>query len=103
MIAHRLSFVDGKEYPALADVRNLKSITKEAKDYLAKDDGVKGMVALGILVGNFVTAMIANLFVNFSRPAVRTRVFSNKAEAIRWLSKFVKDGKQEVVTKSTLL
>lgn len=33
VVKQRLIVADGKEYPALADVRGMKSVSKEARDY----------------------------------------------------------------------
>ena len=39
IVRQRLSFQNGNDYSSLADIRNIKSVSKEARDYFAKHDG----------------------------------------------------------------
>ena len=85
MVEFRLIFSAGKSYPFFADVREVKMINKEARDYFASSEGIKGIIATAVFVDNFVSKTIGNFFINFSRPAIPTRIFSNRSEAINWL------------------
>lgn len=88
IVQERLLFYDGKEYPTLADIRDANSFTKEARDYFAKE-GTKGIRALAIITGNYLTVITANLFITFSRPIIPTKVFNAKEQAMKWLNRFV--------------
>lgn len=88
IVKERLSRFGHKKYPVLADIRGLKYATKEARDYFAKE-GVEGMSALAILMGNYVTVVTANLFISFSKPLVPTRAFRTREAALKWLKQFV--------------
>lgn len=87
MVRERLRLLNGRTYPFLADVRQLKLATKEARDYFAKE-GVKGMTALAILIGNPLTVIMANLFITFSKPLVPTKAFRTREQAVKWLQQF---------------
>lgn len=89
IVKQRLSAFAGKNYPVLLDGRGVKLISKEARDYLAKGDGMKGVTALALLPGNHLTVIMANLFVTFSRPTVPTKIFITKEAALKWLRQFI--------------
>ena len=89
IVLDKLEAFQGKSYPVLMDVRNIRSVSKEAFDHFASDDGVQGLRALAILVSSPLTEMIANLFMVFSKPQIPTRVFRTKELAVKWLNKYV--------------
>lgn len=89
MVSDRLACFNGHTYPVLADVRNIRAVSKEARDYFAGPEGVKGISALAILTGGFLTVVTANLFMRFSRPPIPTKVFKTKEQAVRWLNQVV--------------
>lgn len=89
IVRDRLELFNGKSYPSLADVRELKYVSKEARDYFAKQ-GTEGITALAIVTGSYLTVVIANLFLTFSKPKMPTRAFKTKEQALKWLQQFVK-------------
>lgn len=91
IVAHRLEASEGRSFVALADVRGIKVSTKEARDYFAKE-GTKGLTALAILTGNYLTAAMSNFYIKFSKPKIPTRVFKTREEALKWLRQFIKEG-----------
>jgi hypothetical protein len=88
LVVERLKYYAGKSYPTLADVRMAKLFTSEARDFLAKGDAIKGIPALAILVGNYFSVLMANLFMRFSKPEIPTKVFRTKEQAVKWLNEF---------------
>lgn len=89
IIKERLSFFEGKSYPVLLNGRGVKLMTKEARDFLAKGDAMKGVIALAILPGSYLTIIMANLFIKFSKPTVPTKVFKTRENATAWLQEFI--------------
>lgn len=85
MVKERLSVFNNNNYPVLVDARYIKYATKEARDHFAKEDGVKGITALAILIGNYLTATMANLYIKFSKPPIQTKVFNTRDQAVKWL------------------
>jgi hypothetical protein len=89
IVKDRLAVFGGKRYPVLIVGNGGTPImSKEARDFFARGDGVKGFKALAIVVDNFLFKILGNLFVNFSNPQVETKIFSDKEEAKVWLKQF---------------
>lgn len=88
IVKERLTLFAGKTYPVLVDARHVKVVTPEARRYFAKE-GVEGMSALAVVVGNFVSVIGGNLFMQFSKNRVPTKLFRTKDQALKWLSQFV--------------
>ena len=86
LIENRLSFMDGKPAYALIDFTNVKSVTKEARDYMNKPEGgLRGILAGAFLSNNVVATMFINLYLKVSKPPVPARFFTNREEALKWL------------------
>jgi len=79
----------GERYVVLADIRNLKSISNEARQYFAGRQSEELHNALAILVGSTATRLIANFFINFHKPGRPTRVFTDERKAVKWLKQFL--------------
>ncbi len=86
VVQQRLSFQNGNDYSSLADVRYIKSVSKEARDYFAKQD--KGLIASAILGENPLSNMIINMFLTFSKPRIPAKAFQDKENALKWLNQF---------------
>jgi hypothetical protein len=89
IVKQRLEYFNGESYPCIVDIRAIEMITKEARDYFAKGDAIKGIPAGALLVESYVTKLISNLFIRFSRPSMPTKAFTSEEEAIKWLKQFV--------------
>lgn len=85
----RITFLNGRIYPAFVDLRSVRFVTKEARNYFAQNAGIKGLKALAILVGNRLTVFIANFYLKLDKPKVPTKVFRTKEQAMNWLEQFV--------------
>lgn len=92
LVRERLEVYNGKSYPTLADIRPVKLFTKEARDYMAKGDAIKGIPAGAILIGNYISVLTSNLFLHFSKPQMPVKAFSIRDEAVKWLGQFVEKG-----------
>jgi hypothetical protein len=77
-----------KPYPVIIDLHNLKSITKEARDFLAKGKAVESVIAIALISRTNLHKIIGNLYLTFSKPSVPTKLFNNKNEAIAWIKQF---------------
>ncbi|PWA04384.1 DUF7793 family protein [Flavobacterium psychrotolerans] len=86
LVNDRLDYFKGNSYNVLIDVTNLKSITKEAREYMSSPDwGLKGISGGAFLSKNIVTNVILNLFISINKPTVPAKFFTKKDEALRWL------------------
>ncbi|NJM25550.1 MAG: hypothetical protein HC859_08705 [Bacteroidia bacterium] len=88
LIRSRLEFCDGKPMYVLIDFTNVKSVTKEARDYMnSPDGGLKGVLGGAFLSANVVATLFINLFLKVSPPVVPAKFFTNRVDALVWLQK----------------
>ena len=82
----RIGFCGGSTYPHLFDIRKVRKMSKEARDFIAQDNELISVSAM--LVSSSVVKMIANFFVQVNPPKIRTKAFTDKNQACRWLWHF---------------
>ncbi|MFY9310750.1 MAG: hypothetical protein WAQ28_17015 [Bacteroidia bacterium] len=87
---HRLQIQKGKSFPLLSNIKSIKSSTKQARDYMASEEGCQGVVAAAVLIDSPLGSMIGNFFISISRPYVTTKIFTDDSDAKKWLAQFVK-------------
>lgn len=76
----------GEVRPLLVDFKNMKSQTKECRDYFAKDPAhMKTHSAAALVVNSALTRMIANFFIGLNKAARPVRLFDDRASALKWL------------------
>ena len=90
IVKTRLEFIDYKPKLTLALNQGVISMTKEARDYLASDEGVRGCIAGAIVLDSPVGSFLGNFYLLVSKPKVPARIFTKNEDAIKWLSKFRK-------------
>ncbi|WCL81955.1 hypothetical protein PPO43_02425 [Saprospira sp. CCB-QB6] len=66
----------------LTDIRKLKSISREVREYMKEHSTV---TAVAILVNSGLSMMVSNLFINISRPPYLARAFRKESAALKWL------------------
>lgn len=49
-------------------------------------------IAEAILVETTANRLMANVYVNYNKPRIPTKIFTNEEEAIKWLKSFEIDG-----------
>ena len=84
-VAYRVKLFGDKDYPIIVSIKNVKHITKEARDYLASKDGCSKTKAVAIFIDSIVMSVIANFFLQINKPLVPTKLFTDKISAIEWL------------------
>ena len=84
IVNDRIKFQDYKDFPILADFRRVKSINKEAREYLAKS-GSKNVTACAVLTDSPVNRIMLNFYLKIDKPVTPTRMFSSNDEALEWL------------------
>ena len=85
-----LEVSEGKTYPLLVNLKEIKSISKEARDHFSMKDITQEVSAIGILIKSHVSIIIGNFFIGISKPTVPTQLFKNEEKAIAWLKQFSK-------------
>lgn len=86
-VAARLSLCEGISYPLLIDMRGIKSVTREAREYLA-GEGARLVKAGALIVGSPLNKALGNIFLWVNKPKVPTRLFTDEKEAKEWLKEF---------------
>ena len=90
IVKDRLDFSEGKKYPIFIDFTNLKSATKEAREYMnSKEGGLNGILAGAFLSKSLATTVLVNLYLRINKPEVPARFFTTKEEAINWLNELI--------------
>lgn len=87
LVVERLKFKKGVSYPSLFDITQVKSSTKEARDFLARE-GNKLVTASAILTKSPMLRMMANFFIKVNKPLNPTQMFTDEEAAIQWLQQF---------------
>jgi len=87
-IEARIEFTKGKPHLFLCDLTPVKSATKEARDFSSKDIGIQGITAGALIVNSSVSKIIGNFFLSINKPSAPAKLFTDKAEALKWLQQF---------------
>jgi len=88
IIEDRLKVSSGVSYPCLADIRNLKRVNDDAREYLAGEEACQLITALAVLTNTPIQNLFANFYLKFNKPKVKTMLFTDKEKALRWLELF---------------
>ena len=72
----------------LCDYSNLKSQTKECRNYYASREVAKMTKACAIISSSVFGRMLANFYMGLNKPQTPTRFFTDKNEAILWLNTY---------------
>ena len=66
----------------LSDIRKLKSMSREVREYMKEHSTV---TAVAVLVNSGLSMMVSNLFINISRPPYVAKAFQKESAALKWL------------------
>src|SRR5687768_8624108 len=88
IVETRYEITDGETYPVIIDISNIKSVTKEARVYLSQGKAVEKISAAALFTNSLVARIVANFFLGFNRPNIPIRIFTNKAEALKWAKQY---------------
>ncbi len=78
----------GKKCPFLADLRGVKSASREVRQYYAGEAAARAAAAAAILVGSPISRMIGSFFLGLNKPGIPVRLFASESEATEWLKGF---------------
>lgn len=88
VLKQRLIVCDGKTYPVLADIRNVKSVTSPARIFFSKPESNILLSAGALLVNNIFQETIGNIFIYLNKPPIPSKLFRKESDAVRWLNTF---------------
>lgn len=95
LIENRLDYSEQRPVYTLIDFTNVKSVTKEARDFMnSPEGGLKGLLGGAFLSNNVVGTLFINLYLKVSHPVIPAKFFTNKNEALTWLKKIKAEKKQ---------
>jgi len=69
----------------LVDTRNVKSISREAREYFAGHEATSCTAAMALIVDSWINKTMGNFFISVSKPQFPTRLFSSETESLSWL------------------
>jgi len=67
-----------------SDFSNLRSFTKEARDY-AEVHGQEFLCATAVIINSHITKFILNTFMRLKRADIPLQAFTSRTEAVKWL------------------
>jgi hypothetical protein len=97
LVRNRVEFSQDEPHYVVIDFTNVRSVTKEARDYMNRlDGGLKGILGGAFLSNNVVATLFINLYLKVNNPAIPARYFTSRGEAVKWLNK-IKSEKPQLV------
>ena len=88
IVASRLSFIENPSIPILILNQGIIKMDKEARDYLASAEGIAGLKCAAILLNSDFISITVNFFLKVTKPKLLVKTFTDKQEALTWLSGF---------------
>jgi hypothetical protein len=77
-------------YPMLVNLREIKSISKEARDHFSMQNRAPGVAAIAMFIKSPVSRIIGNFFLGLNRSVVPAKLFTNEEKAVAWLKQYRK-------------
>ncbi|MES2799916.1 MAG: hypothetical protein V4638_07855 [Bacteroidota bacterium] len=75
----------GQPYAAILTFGKMTEVTKEAREQIASLQHKQNVVAKAILVNNIGHRLLGNFYLTVNKPFIKTRIFSNREMALKWL------------------
>lgn len=85
MVVATGSVSQGKKVLVLNVAGSLTTATAAARDFAASAEAVQYTLAEAYVVSNLAQKIVGNFYVNFHKPQVPTKIFTNTEEAVKWL------------------
>ncbi|HTA61857.1 MAG TPA: STAS/SEC14 domain-containing protein [Bacteroidia bacterium] len=78
-----------KKFPLLIDARQIKSITKEARDHFSIQNRSTNINSFAVIIESPLSRIIGNFFMGLNKPSVPAKLFNNEQDAIAWLKQYL--------------
>ena len=88
IVEDRLKLSDRVTMPIFIYSNSVKTFDKDARDYLGTEESLQFLSASAMLVDNYVTMMVAKLFLAFTKPAIKVEIFKSKKNDLQWLKNY---------------
>ena len=76
----------GKPYAVLVDSGMYTTISTEARELLASKEFAEITIAKALLVRSLGHRIVGQFYIRINKPFIPTKIFSDREEAIKWLS-----------------
>lgn len=89
LVEKRKEFTQGKPYKIVFVFPKLTNMDKGGRDYLSLPASKEGVLASAIVINSILGRVIINFFLKHNNNANNefpTKVFSNEAEALKWIN-----------------
>lgn len=80
-----LRMTEGRNYCVLVSADFMASFSKEARELSASENFVMNTKAKALVINGIGQRMIAQFYLKVNKPCIKTKVFSDRPEAIEWL------------------
>ena len=88
VVRTRLELTEGKSCPVFGQGINVSVIDKDAREYFASDEALKGIKAGAFYVDSVFQSFLLNFAFKISKPNVPTKIFNDKKKALKWLGQY---------------
>ena len=89
IVTSRLAFIDNIVLPTLVLNQGIIKMNKEARDYLASENGIAGIKCAAILINSNFISITVNFFLRVTKTKLLVKTFTDKKDALTWLSGFI--------------
>ncbi|MFN6944672.1 MAG: hypothetical protein ACK4ND_06970 [Cytophagaceae bacterium] len=84
----RNKLTQGKAYPILGDVKNVKYWTREAQLFHSTTEYSESVKALALIIKNPVGGFLINFYLTCFPKLFPVKTFTSESEALTWLQKY---------------
>ena|SRR5688572_1311242 len=88
LVEDRLVLSHGVTRPIFIDIRNLVSIDRISMKYYKTREVFVHINAAAFHIDNYFSKFIADIFLNFAKPLIPTKMFTDKKKALKWLENY---------------
>lgn len=89
LITNYSSILGDEKVPILHIFGKFTEATKGAREFSASPRGLKHSLVEAYVLSSLPHRILLNFYIKFNKPAVPTKYFGTKQEAVAWLKKFL--------------
>jgi hypothetical protein len=83
----RIDLFNG-HYPVIVDISGVRNVPREVRQYLSNQDAQANLKAAALISNSLVTRTMFDFFVNFNKPVIPLKMFSNMKDALNWIEQY---------------
>lgn len=91
-----IALTNGKPYCILVNSGKYTTITKEALELSASPDFKQNTIAKALLIQELPHRIVGNFYMRFKKPAIKTKIFTDRDKALKWLDDELKKSSKAV-------